>query len=113
MRIAHLTKWAIPTSTLPSFEITNFLTIQYPKAAPARISPTSTNTETCKKKTRKCKILMDVFLQSWKIPKMVTEYFFDDSCITGHYRKRITRKVASSLLFNTEVIKRKGFMTKL
>jgi hypothetical protein len=109
MRIAHLTKWAIPTSTLPSFEITNFLTIQYPKAAPARIIPTSTNIETCKKKKREVKILVDVFLRSWKIPKMVTEH---DSCITGHYRKRITRKVAASLLFNTEVIKRKGFMPK-
>lgn len=54
-------------------------------------------------------MLVGVFLQSWKIPKMITEH---DSCITGHYRKRITRRVASTLLFNTEVIKRKGFMPK-
>lgn len=49
MRIAHFTNWATPASTLPSsFEITNLLTIQYPKAAPAKMIPSSTKTATCK-----------------------------------------------------------------
>lgn len=47
MRIAHFTNWAIPESTLPSSERTNFRTIQYPKAAPAKIIPTNRKTETC------------------------------------------------------------------
>uniref|UniRef100_A0A2P2IMH9 Uncharacterized protein n=1 Tax=Rhizophora mucronata TaxID=61149 RepID=A0A2P2IMH9_RHIMU len=42
--MAHFTNWATPTSTFPSFEITYFLTIQYPKAAPVRTIPTKTNT---------------------------------------------------------------------
>lgn len=50
-RMAHSTNRAMPASTWPSEERTNFLTTQKPRAAPAKTTTTIKKTETCAYKT--------------------------------------------------------------
>lgn len=72
-RIAHFTNWDTLASTFPSFEMTNFLTIQYPKAAPARTIPTNANMATWNNK------IMRTQLSNWNetnipVEKQMTLY---------------------------------------